>query len=43
MFAAMFAKNDLLKLLIAKGADPALADIRGQRASELAPLHENTD
>jgi len=38
----MFAKNGLLKLLIEKGADPALAYSRGH-AEELLPLQGNTD
>ena len=43
MFAAMFGRHDLLKLLLAAGADKHLLDVRGLSVYDLAAQQGNTE
>jgi ankyrin repeat protein len=41
MFAAMFRRNDIIRLLLEAGADKTLADVRGQTVYDIARQQGN--
>lgn len=43
MFAAMFGRHDLLKALLAAGADKTLLDMRGHSVYDLAAQQGNAE
>lgn len=43
MFATMFGRNEVVKLLLESGADTGIPDIRGQSAFDLAMQQGNTE
>ncbi|MNL44691.1 Ankyrin repeats (3 copies) [compost metagenome] len=43
MFATMFGRNELVKLLLESGADAGVLDVRGQSAFDLAMQQGNQE
>jgi len=43
MFSVMFGRNEILSLLITKGADLTIKDNRGQTALDLALMQGNEE
>jgi len=43
MFATMFGRNEMVKLLLENGADAGIVDVRGQSAFDLAMQQGNDE